>query len=501
MKYVTPEQKGVSSAAIKEYIDRLEANQVSTHEIILARGEDIYFEKYWEPFYPEYQHRMYSVTKSMVSLAIGFALQDGLLRLDDKISEHFPKEVAVANQTDENMLNQTIRNMLMMSTAKTVRGWFWERTPDRVQFYFENDNPSRKPGVRFEYDSCGSFILGALVERLTGMELMEYLRVKLFDKIGVSKEAYCLKCPGGHSWGDSAMICMPRDMLLIARFVLNKGRWNGEQILSEEYILEATSDLIDTKVGDLDDFKSKGYGYYIWRTYDNSFMFYGMGCQFAVCVPDKDMIMIYNGDNQGYDENEDLIIKNFFECIVRPASDEALDENQDLEVEEALKRPLKLMTAKGEASNEHQEKINGVTFALEPNPMGITQCTLNFSENGCSFDYINAQGEKHLPFSMLENVIGSFPQEGYSDNVGAERTKNFYYRCAVSGAWIETNKLHLKVQIIDKYFGRLDIYFEFPEENEIRIFMKKTAEDFLDEYVGEAIGKKKLQKNNFFTLQ
>lgn len=489
MNYTTPEQKGVSSAAIKKYIDILESNQVSTHEVILARGEDIYFEKYWEPFHPEFQHRMYSETKSMVSLAIGFALQDGLLNLDDKISEHFPKEVELAQQTDENMLNQTIRNMLMMSTAKTVRGWFGARTPDRVLFYFENDNPSRKPGVRFEYDSCGSFILGALVERLTGMELMEYLRVKLFDKIGVSKAPYCLKCPGGHSWGDSAMLCTPRDMLLIARFVLNKGKWNGEQILNEEYILEATSDLISTKVGDLDDFKSKGYGYYIWRTYDDSFMFYGMGCQFAVCVPDKDMILIYNGDNQGYEECEDLVVKNFFECIVRPAIDGELEPNTDLEVEEALSRPMKLMTAKGEAYSELQEKINGVTFALESNPMGITECTLRFAEEGCSFDYINGQGAKSIPFKMLENVFGYFPQEGYSDDIGAERKVGFYYRDAVSGAWIEGNKLHLKVQVIDRYFGRLDIVLEFPKEDEVHISMKKTAEDFLDEYVGCAVGK------------
>ena len=489
MNYTTPEQKGVSSAAIKKYIDILESNQVSTHEVILARGEDIYFEKYWDPFCPEYQHRMYSVTKSMVSIAIGFALQDGLLDLNDPISKHFPKEVEAANQTDENMLGQTIRNMLMMSTAKTVRGWFWERTPDRVQFYFENDNPSRKPGVRFEYDSCGSFILGALVERLTGMELMEYLRVKLFDKIGVSKDAYCLKCPGGHSWGDSAMICTPRDLLLIARFVLNKGKWNGEQILDESYIEEATSNLIDTKVGDLDDFKSKGYGYYIWRTYDNSFMFYGMGCQFAVCVPEKDMILIYNGDNQGYEECEDLIVKNFFECIVRTASDEALEPNRDKEVEDALQRPLKLMTAKGKDCSELQEKINGVTFALEENPMGITECSLRFAEDGCSFDYINGQGAKSLQFRMLENAFSLFPQEGYSDDVGAERKANFYYKCAVSAAWLEENKLHLKVQIIDRYFGRLDIVLEFPKEDEVHISMKKTAEDFLDEYVGCAVGK------------
>lgn len=485
----TPEEVGISSVNIKKYIDALEEHQLSTHNVIMMRGENIFFEKYWEPFYPEFLHRMYSVTKSVVSLAIGFAEQDGLLELDDPIVKYFQKEVDVSEYVDDNVRRQTIRNMLMMSTAKTPGGWFGLAKGDRVQCYFNNPNPTREPGVTFEYDSCGSFVLCALVERLTKKDFMTYMREKLFDKIGVSKEAYCLKCPGGHSWGDSALICQPRDLLLIARFVMNKGRWNGEQILNERYISEATSKLIDTQNEAQVSYNTHGYGYQIWQTYDNSYMFYGMGCQFAICVPDKDIIFIYNGDNQGHEGSEDFVVRNFFEMIVRKAEDTPLEANP--KVCENLTKPMKLMVARGNAYSPWQDKIHNVVFKMQPNRMNMSDISLHFGNDCCYLNYTNEQGQKRIPFGMVKNVFDFFPQEGYSDQVGSEWTKGYYYRCAASAAWLNEKKLLIKVQIIDKYFGRMDIVFDFADENQFTVNITKTAEYFLDEYFGSAIGERK----------
>ena len=347
MNYITPEQAGISSENIREYIEMLENNRLTTHSVIMMKGNDIFFEKYIEPFHKDFLHRMYSVTKSFVTLAVGFAMQDGLLKLDDKISEYFPEEMK--NQHDENMQNQTIRHMLMMSTAKTPVDWFKERTDDRVRFYFENQGYSRPSGTTYEYDSSGSFVLCALVERLTGKSFIDYLREKLFDKIGVSKEAYCLKCPGGHSWGDSALLCTSLDLLKTARFVMNKGMWNGERILDAEFIEEAVSKRIDNgKIGDYEH-DSFGYGYLFWRTFDNSYFFNGMGCQFAICVPDKELIFVYNGDNQGKQHAKKEIIDNFFNLIARKISVTPLPENPVNQ--KKLKEytdTLKLAAAKGE---------------------------------------------------------------------------------------------------------------------------------------------------------
>lgn len=487
LQYTSPENVGVSSTNIEAYIRLLEDNQFATHSLILARGNQIFYENYWEPFHRNFLHRMYSVTKSFVAIAIGFLLQDGQIQLDDKISKYFSKELE--QQSDSNMHNQTIRHMLMMSTAKTPQNWFKSGAKDRVQFYFNNGSEfSRPSGTLFEYDSTGSFVLGALVERLTGLELMEYLRIKLFNQIGVSEDVHCLKCPGGHSWSDSALLCRPMDLLLVARFMLNGGSWNGKQLLDAEYVKAATSKQIPNDYIIADNFNAQGYGYQFWMTYQNSFFFNGMGSQYAVCVPDKDIIMVYNADNQGKEQVRKLIFDGFFDYIVNSAQDHPLPENID-----ALRRlkeygaERKLLSVKGDMHSPWEKRIHRKNYVVDKNPMGISRIQLIFKENGGCMSYTNEQGEKEIHFGYGHNVLGDFPQEGYSKDVGSETTTGHFYKYAASGAWIEPHKLQILVQIIDKYFGNLTITLGFQEEK-VGIFMHKNAENFLEEYKGYATG-------------
>ncbi|MBR2476745.1 MAG: serine hydrolase [Clostridia bacterium] len=487
MNYCTPEKMGISSENILKYLKTLEDRRLATHDVIIMRGDNIVCEAYWKPFHKDFLHRMYSVTKSFVGIAVGFLEQDGLIELDDEIAKYFPEEMAA--QTDENMRHQTIRNMLMMSTAKIERYWFTSGCTDRVKYYFENDNKESRPaGTIFQYDSTGSFVLGALVERLTGKTLLDYLREKFLDKIGFSKEAYMLKCPGGHSWSDSALLCTPADLLKVAKFMMNKGKWNGGQILNEKYATDATSDLITcTSINDCQ-FESHGYGYLIWRTHDNSFFFNGMGCQLAVCVPDKDMILIYNADNQGKTYAKDIIIDNFFDMIVRTAEDEELPENMEANKKlNDMIENLTLAVAIGEKSSPTADKINGKTYKMDYNPMGIEKIKFTFDADGGVFHYTNEQGDKEIPFKFGENAFHKFPQEGYSDMVGTEKS-GILYDCASSAAWIRENVLQLKVQVIDKYFGNLHAVFNFRNDI-VGVRMNKIAENFMNEYHGYAGGK------------
>ena len=489
-KYTTPEKKGISSAAIQRYIERLESRRLSTHDIIIMRGDEIVFENYWAPFNESFLHRMYSVSKSFISLAVGFAIQEGYLTLTSKIADLIPEEMKL-QESDENMRELTVRDMLMMSTAKTPAHWFDARHPDRVKFYFENTSEYSRPGgTVYEYDSPGSFVLGAIIERLVGMPFMEYLRPRLFDKIGVSSNATCLLCPGGHSWADSAVLCTARDLLLVSKFCMNGGSWNGEQLLNEEYVRAATSKQIDNNVGGLESYCSQGYGYLFWRTWDNSFFLNGMGCQLGVCVPDKDIVFVYNGDNQGNDLAKSVIMDGFFDFIAREAIDSELPE--DKAAEESLReyvKSLKLYSVKSVCSRDFEKKIDGKVFTLNKNPMGITKLSFSFSDGVCELNYTNAQGDKTLAFRIGENEFGLFPEEGYSDKVGSEFAPGRYYKCAVSGGWIEEQKLFIRVQAIDDYLGILNMTFGFKDENTVGINMNKTAEDFFTTYHGFATGK------------
>lgn len=481
----TPEECGIGSIIIKKYLEELEKVNLSTHSIIMARGNDIFFEKYYPPFDENFLHRIYSDTKSFVSIAVGFAEQEGLLNLDDNISKYFPKECE--NLKDTKIGEQTIRQMLMMSTPKIEPYWFDLRTDDRVRDYFHKTVTTGPLGSKFYYDSSGSFILGVMVERVTGKTLVDYLYEKLFSKIDVSRDAVkCLKAPGGHSWGDSAMLMRPLDLVKVIRFLLDKGRVKGEQILNEDFINDATGNLISTE--GQKSYSSFGYGYLIWRTYENSFFFNGMGAQYAMGCPDKDLIFIYNCDAQGMDEARTVVLDKFFEIVYHQIGD-PLSKNPENYVElNKYAESLKLFSEKGKKYSITAEKINGKTFKLEENEMGIKYVKFSFNNDFGTLEYKNAQGVKKLEFGICENYFTLFPEDGYSRDVGSVSSPGNYYKCACSAAWKTDTELAINVQVIDEYFGRLWMTFYF-NDNGVEINMKKAAEDFFTTYRGVAKGK------------
>ncbi len=479
---ISPKQAGYNDSDIIEYIEILEKYHLSTHSLILAKGDKIFYEGYWAPFHRDFMHRMYSVTKSLVSIAIGFARQDGLLKLDDRICDYFSEYVS--DETPEEVKNQTIRDMLTMSTAGDIDFWFDLDCDDRVAIYFKGSGRQSRPtGTIFQYDSPGSFVMGALVERLTGKTVMEYLFEKAFDKIGVSKNAHMLKCPGGHSWSDSSLLCTPRDLLKIAHFTMNLGCFNDEQLLDREYLREATSKIVDNNIDGLWQCDRQGYGYQFWKTYGDAFFFNGMGSQYAICVPHKDLIMIYNADTQGVPSVKNIVIDNFFRIFVdkKPFGASATNLAQ-------LTSSLKLAVAWGQKSSPFASEVNGREYILDENPMGITKMKLVFDETGGRLLYTNAQGDKELLFGMCENAFSKFPQSGYSDTVGGKVCPGHKYNCATSAAWVEEKKLTIKCQIIDEYFGNMTVTLSFKDKL-LGVYMQKNAEAFLNEYQGFALGR------------
>ena len=150
-------------------------------------------------------------------------------------------------------------------------------------------------------------------------------------------------------------------------------------------------------------------------------------------------------------------------------------------------RTLALYALRGPKTSSLIERIHNREYRLSDNPMGMTRIRFTFSGDGGVFSWTNAQGDKTLPFGCGYNVFAHFPQEGYSDDMGGHRTKNFYYRCAASAEFPEENTLHLYVQVIDRYFGNAHMFFTFDGDT-VQVKMQKNAEDFLNEYQGTAVG-------------
>lgn len=485
---ISPEAAGISSRTVKRYIELLERRNIPMHSVLMMKGDKLFCECYFAPFHKDLNHRMYSQTKSFVSIAIGFLVDEGKLCLDDKIADFFPEKID--RKLPENIKAQTVRNMLMMSTVGYGEPWFDNKDRDRVHLYFNcNRSLSRYPGTIWEYDSQGSQVLSSLVEKVSGTTLFDYLNRKLFCHLGTFKGAKILKVPTGESWGDSAMLCTSRDIMSFARFVMNYGRWNGTQLLSESYVREATSKLVDNREAPRTYAFHHGYGYLIWRTERNGFAFVGMGNELTVCLPDDDVIFVCTADCQGDEgSGREYIINHFFELIMDemgaplPENNEAYKEFRDLTATRNLCAVL------GNGDSPIKDEINGKTYVLGENRMGITEFTLKFENDGGKLCYTNAQGYKELPFGINRNEFGKFPQLGYSDKVGGMRTNDgFMYEDAVSATWLDDHKLMIYVQIIDRYLGNCNMTFAF-RDDKVTVVMRKTAEDFLHEYQGYAAG-------------
>ena len=487
---VTPESVGISSEHIKKYLNVLKRAELSIHDIVMIRNGKVFFEGYWKPFHKDFTHRLYSASKSFVSIAIGFLYQDGLIDLNAPAISYINEDYV--NDAPEYIKKQTIRDMLMMSTGKLLLSdaisFFKTKPDDRLRDYFtkkdEKLQGQKLPGAIFEYDSPGSFVLGSIVEIISGKTLIEFLKERLFDKIGVSDTIHCLTCPGGHAWGDSAVIANPLDFAKVCQFMLQKGEWNGEQILDRGYAEEATSNLISSdRAGHLVP-HAYGYGYQFWRTMDNSFYFCGMGSQFGICTPDKNTVCVINADTQGFSDADVIIIGRLFEEIIEKASDAPLPENKEAYDSLCTISDNLTLYSLHDSVKNNAAIYSGKEFIMKENPMGITKLKFTFEGDEGKMEYTNAQGDKTIYFGIDKNVFAKFPQEGYSKEMATKFAPGHYYDCAASATWTHENCLTMLVQIIDEYFGRLHMRISFMGDDKIAVMMDKIAEDFLGEYEG-----------------
>ncbi len=308
----TPESVGIPSALIIEFMDTLEKYKVNIHGFSLSVGHTIVAEGYYKPFTAESQHRMYSIAKSFVSVAIGLLQEEGKVSIEDRIADYFRE--AIHGELHPFLRTMTIRDMLTMQTAHHSMKSERYAAKDWVESFF-NTPPTHHPDAVFNYDTSGSHVLGALVEKLSGMTLLDYLKEKVFDTIGMSEEAKILPDKVGTSQGGAGLVATLSDIRGLARLLMDDGVYEGEALIPAEYIKQATAKQVPT------DFMSKfderhGYGFQIWKTREDGFALYGLGGQLALCVPELDLMLVTIADTQGDSHGTGKIHECYWDIIV-----------------------------------------------------------------------------------------------------------------------------------------------------------------------------------------
>ncbi|MGI5885481.1 MAG: serine hydrolase domain-containing protein [Candidatus Spyradocola sp.] len=306
----TPEAQGIDSAWLVRTLEAARTGAmrgIEIHDFLLLRHGKLVCEAYFAPYGPETKHAIYSQTKSFMATALGLALGDGLLKLEDRVLPYFPE--VDPDTVCENGKKMRVCDLLAMASghAEDAMEAFRQGGP---KAYFALPVPYA-PGERFVYNTGNSNMLGMLVERVTGKSLYAYLRERVFDKIGIEiKDGDWDRvqgaCSGGFGLHATAM-----DVLRLANLYLLRGKWQGEQILPEKWVDLVSKKKIDN--GDGSNSWGSGYSYQFWICdYADAYRIDGAGAQQAAIVPSEDMVILFNSALHGEVSDYAQVLARFF---------------------------------------------------------------------------------------------------------------------------------------------------------------------------------------------
>ncbi len=404
----TPENQGMDSESLVELLSFYRENRMNIHSMLIIRNGNIGLDACFYPFTPGGTvHDVASVTKSITSVLIGIAIDQGLIEsVEQPLLSYFP-ERTIAN-LDANKEKITIENLLTMTSGFNCGYQPGEQehnemftSEDWVQFVL--DLPmARGPGQEYAYCSGNSHLLSAILTKVTRMSMLDFAQKHLFTPLGIN-EVIWPPDPQGitRGWGDLHL--HPRDLAKIGYLYLNNGLWEGKQVLSAAWVEKSTQPQID-RAKKTDTFIRPGRDYgYAWHLVSEgpfSGMYYaaGRGGQSLTVLPDADIVTVITGGENALLEYDGGKIGEFILSI----SDQALPKN--LESNENLQQKTEAITAASSPEQiylpEIAQIISGETFILDENFLNFKTISLRFS----------GQEEAEVRFSLIDPTSGKFKQ-------------------------------------------------------------------------------------------
>ena len=317
----TPEAEGIHSPAILDFIAAANREFDSLHSMMLLRNGKVVAEGWWNPYAAELPHMMYSVSKSFTSTAVGLAIDEGLLQLDSRVVDLLPDDLPA--EVDDHLAALTVRHLLTMTTghatdtvalAALAPEGNWARA-------ILSQPLTSLPGTRFVYNSGATYLLAAILHRLTGERLLDYLTPRLFEPLGIT-DATWESCPRGIDVGGWGLSITTEDLALFGQLLLQRGLWNDRQLVPAEWIDEAVALQVDTSEADHGIDGRQGYGYQFWRCRPaGSFRADGAFAQLCIVLPEQDAVVVFTS---GIPEAQPLL-DLVWEYLLPAFGDNALD--------------------------------------------------------------------------------------------------------------------------------------------------------------------------------
>ena len=295
----TPSAEGVDAAGILRVLDRLEAaSGVEMHSLMMLRHGKVIAQGWWAPYTADRLHLLYSLSKSFTSTALGLAIAEGRLSLDDRIVDLLPD--FVDDRTDDRVKRIKVRHVAAMASGHTADMWIPAENLDSQDPLrgFLRMPPEREPGSVFAYNQPATYAVATILQNITGQTLSDYLRPRLFDPLGIGAVGWLQK-PVGRDLGWTGLHATTDAIARLGQLYLQRGRWNGRQILPEEWVAQATSVQInnaDNPMAGGPDWL-QGYGFQFWMG-QHGYRGDGACGQYCIMLPEQDIVIAITGQTE-----------------------------------------------------------------------------------------------------------------------------------------------------------------------------------------------------------
>jgi len=442
----TPEAQGVPSSAILGFVEAAEKNVDALHSLMVLRHGSVVAEGWWGPYRPDDPHVLFSLSKSFASTGIGLAIAEGRLSLDDTVLSFFPEDAPA--EPSENLKAMRVRDLLAMSTGHhaDVIESFPYVDPDVSQTRAFLALPvAHKPGTHFVYNTPASYMLSAIVQKASATPLVDYLRPRLFEPLGIRRPKWDAT-PKGVSLGGFGLSVTTEDIARFGQLYLQKGEWGGKRILPAEWVAAATARQASNGSNPASDW-DQGYGYQFWRCRNGVYRGDGAFGQYCIVMPDQDAVIAITSGVRDMQAVLNLVWEHLL-----PGLNAAAPLPPDASVQDRLSKKLAGLTLPpqpGRPTSTVARRVSGQLYALPKNDDGLEAVGL---ETGPETTLVVRSGgrEHRVPVGH-----GEWRREGTlpgSSGIGQP--------VAATGAWTADDTYTMKACLYETPFCRtLSLWF------------------------------------------
>ncbi|MBS1522946.1 MAG: serine hydrolase [Bacteroidetes bacterium] len=443
-----PEAQGVSSASIDSFLNAADRSKNEFHSFMFLRHGKVIAQGWWNPYAPELRHSLYSCSKSFTSTAVGFAVSEKLLSVNDKVISFFPGSLPDSIKTYLAVL--TVKDLLTMSvgqepdpTAKlamTSDNWVKDFLALPIKY---------TPGSKFLYNTMATYMLSAIVQKVTGQKEIDYLKPRLFDPLSIKGMDWEVNTQGVNTGGWGLRL-KTEDLAKMGQLYLQKGMWSGKQLLPKAWIEEATTFKIDQAPGvpqskkDSSDWM-QGYCYQFWRCRHNAFRADGAFGQYIIVMPDQDAVMALTSETSDMQDELNLVWKYLLPAM----HPQALP--VDKTAEKNLEKHLTALSLPPLSSSVNGNTTLSETFTIDKNELNINSISLKSDSKTCDFT-LNVDTAKYI-FKLASGKwqAGETKMQGPYLLLNAKEDFSILspYKVEGSYGWVDNNTLQLKLRYIE----------------------------------------------------